>query len=95
MNKLLALCALAGLVACANNSPTPNYDVRFGDAVRAARQAQTINPAGVPDPNAVAGMDGKAAQDTIVRYQDSFKSPPPVLNVINIGGSVGGGTGGR
>jgi hypothetical protein len=35
-------------------------------------------------------MDGKAAAEALGRYQDSFKTPPPVVNVINIGGAVGG-----
>jgi hypothetical protein len=26
----------------------------------------------------------------VARYQDSFKAPPPVVNVINIGGVTGG-----
>jgi hypothetical protein len=80
----LAACLL--LAACAN-SPTPNYDARFGDAVREARQRMTINPnAGKADASP-AGLDGRAAQAALGRYQDSFKSPPPVINVINIGGS--------
>ncbi|HWI81811.1 hypothetical protein [Ramlibacter sp.] len=84
----LPIVALLG--GCAA-SVTPNYDLRFGDAVRAARLAQTINPAGVSDPNAVAGMDGKSAREAAIRYQDSFKAPPPVVNVINIGGAISGG----
>ena len=39
-------------------------------------------------------MDGLAAHQTMQRYQQSFKSPPPVVNVINIGGGIGGGGGG-
>lgn len=86
--KTLALCAaLALLGGCA--SSTPNYDMRFGDAVRQARQAMTLNPsAASTDP--VAGMDGRAARDAAGRYQESFKSPPPVVNVINIGGNPAG-----
>jgi hypothetical protein len=89
MNKSLALLLLALLGGCAA-STTPNYDMRFGEAVRQARQQMTINPnAGNPDP--VAGVDGKAARESFGRYEDSFKAPPPVVNVINIGGAVGGG----
>ena len=87
MNKSLSLILLALLGGCAA-SPTPNYDLRFGDAVRQARQQMTLNPNPSSDP--VAGMDGKAANEAVGRYQDSFKSPPPVVNVINIGGSAGG-----
>ena len=81
---LLAPVLLAGCVS----SPTPNWDARFGDAVRQARQVQTLNPdRASTDP--VVGMDGKAAKDANDRYHDTFKAPPPVVNVINIGGMGG------
>jgi uncharacterized protein YceK len=88
MNKL-AISLLLGLMAgCA--SVTPNYDARFGDAVREAKLKMTINPNAGRNPDQVAGMDGKAGRDTIILYQDTFKAPPPVVNVINIGGGLGG-----
>lgn len=84
------ILALAALVAGCASSPTPNYDARFGDAVRQARQAMTLNPhAGVTPP--VHGLDATAAGEAMGRYHDTFKAPPPVVNVINIGGAVGAG----
>ena len=96
MNKLLALLLPAVLPAvlagcAASQSVTPNYDMRFGDAVREARMRMTMNPNAGRNPDPVAGMDGRAAQEAFGRYQDSFKAPPPVVNVINIGGAVGSG----
>lgn len=80
------LALLLGLGGCV--SPTPMLDEHFGEAVRAARLAQTINPdAGRNDP--IIGMDGVAAQRSIERYETSFKNPPPVTNVVNIGGVIG------
>lgn len=87
-SPILVLPALL-LAACAS-SPTPNYDARFGEAVRQARFAQSINP-NAASTNAVMGMDGKAARETSERYQDSFRKPPQPVNVINIGGSLSGG----
>jgi len=87
MNKSLALVLLALLGGCA--SPTPNYDLRFGDAVRDARQRMTLNPNAGADPDNLVGMDGRSAREAVGRYQDSFKAPPPVVNVINIGSSSG------
>lgn len=84
MNKTLVLLALL-LGGCAT-STTPNFDMRFGDALREARMRQSINPAPSADP--MAGMDGRSAHEAVVRYQDTFKAPPPVVNVINIGGST-------
>ena len=87
MTRTASFLALTLLAGCAS-SPTPNYDARFGDAVRQARIAQTINP-NAASTNTVMGMDGKAAHEAQVLYQDSFKKPPPVVNVINIGGQIG------
>lgn len=89
MTRILLLLLPISLAAC-STSTTPNYDARFGDAVRQARQAQTLNP-GTVSTNPVMGMDGKAAKEAAGRYQDSFKTPPPVVNVINIGGQQSGG----
>ena len=55
---------------------------------------QTINPDASRNPDPVFGLDGKAANEAIGRYQDSFKTPPPTFNVINIGGGITGGGGG-
>jgi hypothetical protein len=74
-------------------SPAPNYDAKFGDAVRQARQLMTLNPDAGKGPGPAVGVDGKAAAAAMGRYQESFKAPPPVVNVINIGGGVGAGGG--
>jgi hypothetical protein len=83
MNKRICCAALAVLAGCAS-TPSPDYDARFGDAVRQARSAMTVNP-GPASTDPVAGIDGAAGREAIARYQDSFKAPPPVVNVINIG----------
>jgi len=90
MKKLPIAVVLALLSGCAA-SPSPNYDARFGDAVRQARQMMTANPNAGTNPDPMFGMDGRAAGEAVGRYHDSFRAPPPVVNVINIGGAVGGG----
>jgi hypothetical protein len=86
--KLLAIAALAGLLAgCA--STTPNYDARFGDAVRDAKRKMTINPDAGRNTDQALGMDGRASRESLLRYHDSYKTPPPAVNVINIGGAIG------
>ena len=85
MKKLTCCAVLALLGGCATS---PNYDARFGDAVREARSAMTINPNPAPSPDQAAGIDGQAALEALTRYHDSFKAPPPVVNVINIGGAA-------
>ncbi|MGZ5181064.1 MAG: hypothetical protein ACXWC2_11325 [Ramlibacter sp.] len=86
----VALLLPALLAGCAI-SPTPHYDARFGDAVRQARAAQILNPQ--PSGKAVQGIDGMAAKAASDRYVNSFKAPPPPVNVINIGGSIATGSG--
>ena len=89
---LLPLATIALLAGC--STTTPNYDAHFGEAVRTARMQMTINPdagktVGVGTDGAI-GMDGRATQQTMERYEQSYKTPPQVVNVINIGGSLTG-----
>jgi hypothetical protein len=83
----VGIAAAVVLAGCA--SATPKYDARFGDAVRNAKQATIVNPSAGANPDPVAGLDGKAARDAVLLYQGSFKAPPPAVNVINIGGTIG------
>lgn len=85
MNKPFFCAVLSLLAGCAS---APHYDARFGDAVRQARLAMTIDPQAGGKPDPAAGIDGQAAQDAMARYQDSFKKPPPVVTVINVGGAA-------
>jgi hypothetical protein len=80
---------LAAALLAAGCAETPHYDARFGAAVRDARLAMTIDPNAGAKADEAMGIDGRAAKEAVKRYQDSFKAPPPVVNVINIGGSMG------
>lgn len=88
MNQLAIVLVLGLAAGC--SSVTPNYDAKFGDAVRDAKLNMMINPDAGKDADQMAGMDGKAARETIILYQGTYKAPPPAINVINIGGSLGG-----
>ena len=100
ISKLLsAAAAVLVLQACATTCPTfdaciatsPRLDARFGDSVNIAKAQQTLNPEASKNRNIVAGIDGKSAQETMVRYRESFRSPPPPSNVFTIGVSSGSG----
>lgn len=93
MNNSAIALLLTLLAGC--SSVTPHYDARFGDAVREAKLKMTINPDAGKNPDQVTGMDGKSARETILLYQGTYKAPPPAVNVINIGGSIGGGSSGQ
>ena len=90
MKTSIALASIALLAGCATSS-TPNYDAHFGQAVRDARSLMVLNPDAARSAGPAAGMDGRSAHEAIGRYYDSFKAPPPVVNVINIGGQTGTG----
>ena len=83
---LAGLSFLTLLAGCV--STTPEDDNRCGDAVRQARLQMTINPNAGSNPDQVLGMDGTSAREAMVRYHQSFKTPPPVTNVISIGGGA-------
>lgn len=87
--KHAAIALLVTLLAGCS-SVTPNYDAKFGNAVREAKLNMTINPDAGSNPDQAIGMDGRSARETIILYQDSYKKPPPAINVINIGGAIGG-----
>lgn len=85
--KLLAVSAACLLSACAPT--TPQWDANFGNSVRTAFEQQIINPDASKNPDPVSGMDGRAARETMDRYQKSFSEPAPQPNIFAIG--VGGG----
>jgi hypothetical protein len=89
MNKPAIAMLLSLLAGC--STVTPNYDLRFGDAVRHAKLGMVINPDAGKNADEVTGIDGKAARETILLYQSTYKAPPPAVNVINIGGAIGSG----
>jgi len=84
---IMGMIAVAGLLAgCV--AIHPEVDRRSGEAVLSAQGAQTLNPRPVRDPDAVSGIDGRAAKESMDRYVESFRAPTPNINVINIGGSL-------
>ncbi|UVH60764.1 hypothetical protein NWF24_15495 [Variovorax paradoxus] len=86
--------ALVCLLGASCSTVTPNYDARFGDAVRDAKKKMTLNPNAGKNGDPIAGMDGRSARESMNQYHESYKSPPPAVNVINIGGQIGGQGGG-
>ncbi len=85
--NLTGVALLFGLSACMSTSP--NWDARFGEAVRTAAAQQVIDPQASHNADPVAGIDGKAAQGAMGEYTKSFVQPQPQPNLFTIG--VGGG----
>jgi len=88
---VLALASLLGLSGCASSN-TPNLDAKFGQAVRNARQQQTLNPTAGTNNDPVLGIDAAAAVHTQGQYVDSFKSPPKSFEVLGTTGASSGGS---
>ena len=88
MKTALVIALLAILAGCA--TVTPNYDAKFGQAVRDARKAQTLQADAPSNADPALGLDAKAAVNAVDRYEESFKTPPKTFEVINIGGALSG-----
>lgn len=86
---LSALIVSTAMVGCATSN-TPVLDEHFGEAVKAARAQQTINPDASMNTDPATGISGQAADAVVDRYHKSFVQPPATPNVFNIGiGSSG------
>ena len=81
---LCAICAAcAALAGCANASP--EWDARFGDAVRQSRASQVLDPA-APGRNVPMVVDSKATAGAQTNYATSYgyavkEAKPPALTV--------------
>ena len=83
LHIVTALSLVSVLTACAETAP--RYEAEFGNATRATLNAQIINPNAGNNPDPVAGLDGRAANEAIENYQESFAEPKPTENGFNIG----------
>ena len=96
VKMILSLVAVLGGVLTGCVSPTPNFDARFGQSVRTLSVQQTLRPQATLDnrDRVPEGMEGRAARETIDRYQRSFESAPIQSQNFMIGNS-GAAQGGR
>ena len=73
---------LALLGGCAN---TPYWDAHFGEAVEFARAQQVLNPDAGQNPDPVAGIDGRAAHESVEAYERGFRTQQPQASPFSIG----------
>lgn len=83
-SSFAAALVLSILPGCANVPP----DVDFGRAVATAREQQRLNPNPKPLSNEARAMDGAGAAESVQRYRDSFKAPPPTFVIFGSEGSA-------
>ncbi|HJV26055.1 MAG TPA: pilus assembly protein [Aromatoleum sp.] len=86
--KLPAAVAILSLSGCVATSP--DYDARFGDAVRTVSAEQVIAPNASRNMDPVKGIDGKAAEGTMREYAKGYAQPQQQSGVFTIG--VGSGS---
>jgi len=90
--RLLSLLFMTAALTAGCTSYPSNVDDNFGKAVTSLRAQQIIDPDAPLRRRPPAGIDGQAAKSAVDLYQKSFDTPPPPVNVFNIGiGSSSGG----
>ena len=90
MSSIRMQCAIVlTTVTFSGCATTPHLDSRFGHAVNAAKAQQMINPDASRNSDPVMGLDGTPAKDSIDRYQNTFKEPPPTFEIF-FGAPAGG-----
>ena len=87
----LIVPVFAALGGCMSSSPI--WDAHFGEAEKAATQAQIIDPHAAEHAPSVDGVDGKAAASAMNEYDKSFTQPVTTINPFVIGVSTGSGGG--
>ncbi|MGF6726255.1 hypothetical protein P3T43_005644 [Paraburkholderia sp. GAS41] len=83
----LIVPAFAALSGCMTS--TPIWDAHFGEAEKAATQAQIIDPHAAEHSASVDGIDGKSAASAMNQYDKSFAQPITTASPFAIGVSSG------
>lgn len=86
LNTLTTLAAALLVLACSGCVQTsPHWDKNFGTSLRASLASQVADPAAAanPNPNPVAGLDGRAAAAASQRYEASFVRPVEQQSMIS------------
>ena len=86
---LAALSTFITLSGCAGNMPEAErmdyIDANWGKSFETAKNNQILNPQAAKNLEPVEGLDGKAAENIINKYEESFKEKTDTASmVINI-----------
>ncbi|SIT50177.1 conserved exported hypothetical protein [Paraburkholderia piptadeniae] len=87
----LVLPACLALNGCMTS--TPIWDAHFGQALKAVKQAQIIDPHAGEHAPATQSIDGVAATAAMDNYDRNFRKPPQTANPYVIG--IGSGSSGQ
>jgi len=78
------LLIFAMVWGCGTSQRQIALDKNWGRSNETARFSQILNPDASEDNNPVTGLDGEAARNSLVKYQNSFKSEESTGTVMNI-----------
>lgn len=84
--RTLGLLLTVATLGTACTGYSPQAEERFGNSVRGATAAQTVNPQASLAKPSVSGMDGQAAKAAVDHYQRAYAAPAkPSQNVLGLG----------
>ena len=92
MPKYLTLIGFIAILTVSSGCRTtmPEVEKNWGKSFEAAKQNQILNPGASKNRSPVAGLDGKAAEATVGKYEKSFGERPTKqtynLNLGNVSG---------
>jgi hypothetical protein len=82
---LIGLLGMGLIVGGCVTSGSSRVEDDFGNSFRRAKANQTLNPEAAKNIEPVTGLDGKAAQGILDRYQKDFeKQAPPAPYVLSL-----------
>jgi hypothetical protein len=87
----LAVPFCAALGGCMTSSPI--WEAHFGEAVKAASQAQIIDPQAAQHSPSTPGIDANSAVSAMTQYDKSYAQPITTANPYTIGVSSGSSSG--
>jgi len=92
MARYVTLIGLIAILTIFSGCRTtmPEVERNWGKSFEAAKQNQTLNPGASRNTHPVVGLDGKAAESSVRKYEKSFGEGPSKqtynLNLGNISG---------
>jgi len=86
MRKNLLLLSITVLIVAVAGCAKSRLEMDYGTSHKLAIHNQTLDPEAEKNLAPVEGMDGKAAQAAVDRYEKGFeKTPPPPTYTFSIG----------
>lgn len=89
MRKLFLLLSITVLIVALAGCAQSRLEMDYGTSHKLAIHNQTLNPGAEKNLAPVEGMDGKAAQATVDKYEKGFEKTPPAPTYTFSVGTMG------